>query len=171
MTADDAAPGAAASERPPRLVWRLTAVRHAQRAYTGEGARLYGGRWNHSGIPLVYTSATLSLAALELFVHLDGDIAPDRLTARAAELPGDLTIPVLEIADLPANWRTYPAPEALKDLGTAWTRSGASLALAVPSVVIPHEHNLLLNPAHPDFARVRVLPAEVFSFDPRMWKR
>jgi len=70
--------------RPPRLVWRLTAVRHAQRADTGEGARLYGGRWNHAGIPLVYTSETLSLAALELFVHLDCDVAPDHLAARGA---------------------------------------------------------------------------------------
>jgi RES domain-containing protein len=163
-------PAEVPAERPPRLLWRLTAVRHAQRAYTGEGARLYGGRWNHPGVPLVYTSLTLSLAALELFVHLDGDIAPDHLAARAAELPGDLAIPVLEIADLPGNWRTYPAPERLKDLGTAWARSGASLALSVPSAVVPRERNVLLSPAHPDFARLRVLPPEGFSFDPRMWK-
>jgi RES domain-containing protein len=157
-------------DRPARLVWRLTSLRHAQRAYTGEGARLYGGRWNHAGTPLVYTSETLSLAALELFVHLDGDIAPDHLAARGAELPEDLVVPLLDIADLPDDWRSYPAPERLMNLGTAWARSGASLALSVPSAIIPRERNVLLNPAHPDFAQLLLLPPEAFSFDPRMWK-
>jgi hypothetical protein len=78
---------------------------------------------------------------------------PEHLAARGAEIPADLLIPVLSLADLPAGWRTYLAPERLKDLE-----------------VIPHERNILLNPLHPDFARVRLLPPEDFSFDPRMWK-
>jgi RES domain-containing protein len=168
--ADPAAP--AADPAPAsRFVWRLTATRFADRAYTGEGARLYGGRWNHAGTPLVYTSGTLSLAAVEYFVHLEPDIAPDHLAARAAEIPGDLRIPVLSLADLPVNWRSYPAPERLKELGTGWARSRVSVALSVPSAVIPHERNLLLNPLHPDYIRIRLLPPEPFSFDPRMWKR
>jgi RES domain-containing protein len=154
----------------PRVIWRLTSIRYVDRSYTGEGARLYGGRWNHPGSPLVYTSETLSLAALEYFVHLEPDIAPTLLAARAAELPEDLRIPVLSLADLPGGWRGYPAPERLKDLGTGWARSRVSLALSVPSSVIPHERNILLNPLHPDFSQIRLLPAEDFSFDPRMWK-
>jgi RES domain-containing protein len=168
--ADPAATPTTGAARAVRLVWRLTAPRYAERSYTGEGARLYGGRWNHPGTPIVYTSDTLSLAALEYFVHLEPDIAPEHLAARAAELPADLRIPVLSLADLPAGWRTYPAPERLKDLGTGWVRSRVSVALSVPSTVIPHERNILLNPLHPDFAKVRLLLPEDFSFDPRMWK-
>jgi len=96
----------------------------------------------------------------------------DRGEAARAEIvrtvPGAKT--ELVLADLPAGWRTYPAPERLKDLGTGWARSRVSVALSVPSSVIPHERNVLLNPLHPDFARVRLLLPEDFSFDPRMWK-
>lgn len=169
--ADPAAEPTPGPARPVRRVWRLTSVRHAERAFTGEGARLYGGRWNHAGTSLVYTSDTLSLAALEYFVHLEPDLAPDHLAARAAEIPDDIRIPILSLADLPAHWRTYPAPERLKELGTGWARSRVSVALSVPSAVLPQERNILLNPLHPDFARLRLLPPEDFSFDPRMWKR
>ena len=154
----------------PLRIWRITTARHAARAFDGEGARLYGGRWNHSGTPLVYTSWALSLCALEYFVHLEPAMAPRDLVAIQAEIPSDLRIESLEASDLPSDWRTYPAPDSLKDLGTAWVRGNKAVALSVPSVIIPHERNLLLNPAHPDFARIRIHPAEPFAFDPRMWK-
>lgn len=154
----------------PFRVWRITRRRHAERAFDGEGARLYGGRWNHPGVAVVYTSATLSLAALEYFVQLDPDAAPSDLVAVAAELPAGLSMNVLEPADLPAGWRAYPAVEALRDLGTAWVRAGETAALSVPSAVIPRERNLLLNPAHADLGALRALPPELFSFDPRIWK-
>ena len=151
-------------------VWRITTARHAERAFDGEGARLYGGRWNHSGTPLVYTSWTLSLCALEYFVHLEPAMAPRSLVAIQAEIPADLRIESLEASSLPADWRTYPAPDSLKDLGSAWARKKEAAALSVPSAVIPYERNVLLNPAHPDFPRIRIHPAEPFAFDPRMWK-
>ena len=81
-----------------------------------------------------------------------------------------LDVETLEIEALPANWRTYPAPEKLRDLGSGWIRSGRTAVLQVPSSVIPHEMNVLLNPAHPDFERIHIREAEPFSFDPRMWK-
>jgi RES domain-containing protein len=150
--------------------WRLTAGRYAGHAFDGEGARLYGGRWNHPGTAVVYCSATLSLAVLEFFVHLEPDLAPGGLVAVPAFLPEDLSREEIEASALPSNWRLYPASESLKDLGTDWARRKRTAMLAVPSAVIPRESNLLLNPAHPDFARVRIGPAEPFSFDPRMWK-
>jgi len=152
------------------LVWRITRQLYAERAFDGEGARLYGGRWNRPGEAVVYTSETLSLAALEYFVQLDPDTAPDDLVAVAAELPPGLAVRALEPADLPTGWRAYPALEALQELGTAWVRAGETPVLSVPSALIPHERNLLLNPAHPDLAALRALPPEAFSFDPRMWK-
>ena len=149
-------------------VWRICSKRH--RVFDGEGARLYGGRWNRAGISLVYTSGSLSLAALELFVHVDTDLAPAGLIAIPAEIPDNLSIDSVDAAKLPKNWRAYPAPEALKDLATAWINKFSSAVMTVPSAVIPTEQNYLLNPKHPDFKRIRVQNAIPFEFDPRMWK-
>jgi RES domain-containing protein len=151
-------------------VWRIVAARHAGRAFDGEGARRFGGRWNRPGTSIVYTSSTLSLAALELFVHVDPDLAPPDLVALAAELPAGLAIERVEPAELPAGWRSVPPPPELPDLGSRWAERGAAVALAVPSAVVPHEANLLLSPRHPDFARLTLSPPEPFAFDPRMWK-
>jgi RES domain-containing protein len=153
-----------------RTVWRLASARYGDHAFDGEGARLYGGRWNHPGTAVVYCSATLSLATLEYFVNLEPDLAPPSLVAVAADLPAGLDVEALEVEALPVSWRTYPAPERLRDLGTGWVRSGRTAVLQVPSSVIPHEMNVLLNPAHPDFSRIHIRAAEPFSFDPRMWK-
>ena len=159
-----------ASPSAGRTVWRITSARYAERALDGEGARLYGGRWNHPGTAVVYCSATLSLAALEYFVHLEPELAPPDLVTIAADLPAGLPLETLEIEALPPDWRIYPAPEKLKDLGTGWVRSGRTAVLLVPSAVIPPEMNVLLNPAHSDFAKIRSREAQPFSFDPRMWK-
>jgi RES domain-containing protein len=119
----------------------------------------------------VYASATLSLAALELFVHLEAEDAPEDLVAVPAEIPDDLRRLEIAMDELPADWRRYPAPERLADLGSAWVRAGTTAVLVVPSAVIPQERNYLLSPAHPAFARIRVGRATPFSFDPRLWKR
>jgi RES domain-containing protein len=112
----------------------------------------------------------LSLAALELFVHVDIDITPVDLMAIQADVPDSLTIEAIKIESLPKNWRRYPAPETLKDIGTAWTAKTSTVILAVPSVMIPEERNYLLNPAHRDFKRIRIHKPTPFRFDPRMWK-
>lgn len=118
----------------------------------------------------MYTSATLSLAALEYFIHLDPAEAPPDLVAIPADIPDGVSRSEVESADLPTNWRSYPAPEFLADLGTEWLRSGRTAVLLVPSVIVPQERNYLLNPAHRDFRVVRAGTPEPFSFDPRMWK-
>jgi RES domain-containing protein len=161
---------AAVPPAPPLTVWRLTSSRWAARAFDGEGARLHGGRWNHAPTSLVYTSLTLSLAALEMLVHVDGDTAPADLVAVSAHLPAGLAVEHLAPTALPAGWRAFPAPEACRDLGSAWAAAGSAPALAVPSVVVPREWNLLLNPRHPDLARIEIGTPEPFSFDPRLWK-
>ena len=149
-------------------VWRICLPRY--RIYDGAGASRYGGRWNHAGTSIVYTSGSLSLAALELFVHVDIDLAPTRLVAIAADIPEDLETETVDVGKLGRNWRTYPAPEALKNLGTAWTMRCTTAILAVPSAVIPEERNYLLNPQHPHFNRIRIRKPIPFRFDPRMWK-
>ncbi|NOS82297.1 MAG: RES domain-containing protein [Nitrospira sp.] len=151
-------------------VWRIIPKLHLSQAFDGEGARQFGGRWNRLGTRVVYTSATLSLAALEFFVNLDRDTEPDRLIAISADIPDDVRMGHIEVSDLPKNWRIYPVPEELQDFGTAWVTSASTAILVVPSAVIPDERNYLLNPAHPDFKRIRLNKPEAFHFDPRMWK-
>jgi len=153
-----------------RTVWRITTERHADHAFDGEGARLYGGRWNHPGTAAVYCSSTLSLSALEYFVHLEPALAPKELVAIRAIIPPEVHLDEINFDDLPPDWRLYPASETLKDIGSAWVRSGTSAGFVVPSSIVPYESNVLLSPAHPDFVKIRVGGAEVFSFDPRMWK-
>lgn len=136
----------------------------------GEGTRRFGSRWVPKGLPVIYTSATLSLAALELFVHTDVDLAPADLLAISADIPDDLVVHELALSDLPGTWREIPAPSELQELGRSWIVEGKAAMLSVPSVVVPTERNYVLNPAHAGFQRIQIGEAHDFSFDPRMWK-
>lgn len=153
------------------LVWRICARRHARGAFTGEGARRYGGRWNPAGTALVYAAESLSLAALELFVNLDTEDLPVRFVSIGAEIPSRVRVHRLGPRGLPRGWRRYPAPARLQEIGHAWVREGRTAVLSVPSAVIPDERLYLLNPAHPHFGRIRVLEPEPFTFDPRLIRR
>jgi RES domain-containing protein len=150
-------------------VWRIASAAHA--AFDGEGPRLYGGRWTPRGVRAVYTSATLSLAALERFVNTDPDLDPANLIAIAADLKAGLAIEAVSMGDLPSDWRAYPAPIRLAAIGERWLQESRTAVLSVPSAVIPHERNFVLNPAHADFATIAIGNPEPFTFDPRMWKR
>ena len=150
-------------------LWRIVLATHA--AFDGEGARRYGSRWTPKGLAVVYASATLSLAALERFVHTDPDLEPADLLAVRVDVDDGIAIDAVDVKHLPADWRHYPAPEALGRFGAGWLAASRSALLSVPSAVIPHERNYLLNPAHADFPRLVRGRPEPFSFDPRMWAR
>ena len=152
------------------VAWRIVAIQHLATAFDGEGARLHGGRWNSPGVPLVYTSESPALAALELLVGLGdaGHLAGFSLLS--IELP-DAGIADLDRSLLPGNWKSYPAPPELARLGDSWVSSGSSLALRVPSVVIEQECNLLVNPDHADFGKVIIGSAIPFQFDERLARR
>ena len=149
-------------------LWRICKEVRAGTAFDGEGARRFPGRWNHRGVPMVYCTTALSLAALEVFVHLDPDDLPDDLVAIRAELPDDLPPEVVDVATLPARWNRTPGPTTLQDIGSAWVAASRGVALSVPSAIIPVERNVLLNPGHPDLARIVRHPPERFVFDPRL---
>jgi RES domain-containing protein len=117
---------------------------------------------------MVYASPSLALAALEVLIHADPGDLPGPFVAVAAEVPDGLSAKALAPEDLPRNWRDYPAPPALQRMGDAWIRADESVILRVPSVVIPREPSVLLNPLHPDFAKVRIESPEPFEFDPRL---
>jgi RES domain-containing protein len=147
--------------------YRLTKRRYEATAFSGEGARLFPGRWNRKGTAMVYCAGSLSLAVLECFVHVVAADLPDDLIAIRAELPDDATTR-LTVASLPKNWRNLPGPAALQELGDEWVRGGATAGLLVPSAVVPTEWNILLNPGHPDMPKLKRLSAEPFQFDARM---
>jgi len=150
-------------------VWRLCRAVHAAQAFSGEGARRYGGRWNSRGVPMVYCSSSLALAAVELFVHLEPAQAPSDLVAIAAELPDGEPARTITSEELPADWRADPG--ATRGLGDAWIQSASSLALRAPSVPIRSEWNVLVNPLHPRMSELRIAPAQPFAFDARMFAR
>lgn len=148
--------------------FRLIKARHANGAFSGEGARLAGGRWNLPGTPLVYASESLSLAALETFVHLQPVDERVRYVWFRVTIPANVVID--RQASLPGSWRSSPPSEATQALGSAWAKQLSSAVLRVPSILVPGEYNLLLNPQHPQFSRLKISNPEPFDFDGRLWK-
>lgn len=147
--------------------WRI--CRDAYQPLDGEGARLNGGRWNSVGVPLVYLSTSLSLAALELLVHVEPLLAPADLVAMKLDVPAVASLSAyVPVEKLPADWREYPAPSWEAELGDEFVADGKFLWLGVPSAIITEEFNVLLNPAHPDARQVKVLSVDPFRFDHRL---
>lgn len=149
-------------------VFRICQLSHASSAFTGDGAVLYPGRWHARGSRVVYASESRALAALEQLVHLHRPRLPADFVCFSVDIPDDLAIPAIPIGTLPAEWRKHPGPPELQEMGSAWIAAGTSVCLEVPSAVVPGEHNVLLNPRHPDFSRLAIGPAEPFAFDDRL---
>lgn len=151
------------------VVWRLLTARFVDSAFSGEGARLYGGRWNRKGVPMVYTAGSQSLATLEMLVQDEPLRA--RYVMTPASLPKNLKIERVMVEELPADWRDLAAREQLQVIGTAWAKRKSSAVLAVPSVVIPAETNYLLNPLHPSFSKIEIGEPQDFITDLRLINR
>jgi Uncharacterized conserved protein len=141
----------------PMLAWRL--CRDAFADLGGEGARLYGGRWNRAGRPLVYAASTAALAVLEVRVHLDipPDLVPDDYVLLTIDL-GELSVETLSAV-----------PEDPQAFGEEWLRAQRTPVLQVPSAIVPESTNLLLNPAHPQAGAARIVNSRPFDFDRRLW--
>ncbi len=150
--------------------WRLAKPKHARSAFTGEGARLFGGRWNSLGVPVVYTAESQSLAALELLVHLDSPALLDEYDLIEVQIDPTLILS-LDLHEYPRNWRDTPSPSRLQEIGDAWIAAAKSVALRVPSSLVPSESNFLLNPKHPDFAQVHIGKPFPFRYDARLRRK
>ena len=144
-----------------RRAWSIVKTKHASTAFDGEGARLYGGRWNSRGIRVVYVSSSLSLASLESLVHLTPPVS-----FKYVAIPVEFE--EIPLATLPTEWRDEPPPPSAKAIGDIWVSQARSAVLELPSVIIPDEINFLLNPSHPDFRKIVIGKPEAFSFDPRL---
>ena len=147
--------------------WRITKQRYAAQAFSGEGAELAGGRWNSPGTRLVYTSSSISLAVLEILVHLQSSSVLSSYVVIPAAFPEDV-VDELDPGNLPEGWNTHPAPARTQRIGDEWVHSQRSLVLAVPSVVVPLEQNFLINPSHPDAVRIETGDPRPLPLDPRL---
>ncbi len=153
--------------------WRIVPVEHLEgvdakagrSAFSGEGARLYGGRWNSQGVPVAYTAGSRSLALLEILVHLE----TPRLLRHYLLVPVTCSRAEVGVLDTPPeDWRMHPAPRSTQRAGDEWVQAARSPVLRVPSVVVPAEWNYLVNPRHSGFAGLDIGAPEVLDVDERL---
>ena len=150
--------------------FRLCKTKHLASAMAGEGVRLAGGRWNSPGLPVVYAASSLSLATLEVMVHLEEiEVFYHLFSWLGLEIP-EIIIEPLDITHLPDGWHSDETNAAARAVGDQWLLSMKSAVMAVPSVVTEGEKNYLLNPRHQDFQQIRVAPAQRFRPDPQLKK-
>lgn len=149
-----------------KTAFRILKAARIDRAFTGECAAKVGGRWNSVGVRVVYLASSRALGALELLVHLDSVTLPSSFVCIPVSFQRRL-VETLDHSLLPSNWSAPDAPRS-QALGDEWVASKRSLVFEVPSAIIPHESNFLLNPQHPAFQLVTMRSLESFQFDPRL---
>ena len=145
--------------------WRITREIHRPHALSGEGAARVGNRWNSPGVRIAYTSTSRPLAVLEMLVHVTRDTIPENLLILPFNVPDNL---VQDAEGLPRDWNALPYSASARRFGDRWAAERRSAALLVPSVVLPGERNLLINPMHPDYPKIAALAPEPFQFDRRL---
>ncbi|HJR16718.1 MAG TPA: RES family NAD+ phosphorylase [Gemmatimonadales bacterium] len=150
--------------------WRLVKSRHAGTAFDGEGARLHGGRWNSPGTRVAYASDSIALAVLEVLAHLQVTNVLQSYSVAVIRFPEE-RIETLDVASLSPSWRRFPSPPENQAIGDRWVTEARSLALRVPSAIIPSAANYLINPAHPAFGKVVIERPERFNLDPRLFEK
>lgn len=148
-------------------VWRITHKQYADSAFTGEGARIYGGRFNSEGLPSIYTSGNLSLALLEMLVQSNDRNYFSSCVSIYADIPVT-TIKQMTPELLPDAWDAVPYSTASQLFGDKWINDSESAVLKVPSVAVPVEWNYVINPLHPDFKKIEIFDSTVLPFDERL---
>jgi RES domain-containing protein len=149
--------------------WRIASRKYATTAFSGEGAARYPGRWNKSGVPVVYLATSMAVGILEILVHVTDRSYLNAYVAIPVTVPDEL---IETPESLPKDWQQLPEPypELTQHLGTEWATRLRSLALQVPSAIVPSEFNLVLNPKHPDFSKIEIGEPEPLVIDPRLLK-
>jgi len=148
------------------VLYRISNCRHAK-DFSGTGAKLFGGRWNSIGVPLHYMASSRALAALEVLANKSSMSDSKNLCLTVFELPEN-SIKIVETKDLPANWKSYPAPSELTSMGDKFVKENKVLLLRVPSVIINDEFNFLMNVSHPLADKIKIIEVKPFSFDDRL---
>ena len=148
--------------------WRITQAAYADQAFKGLGAWREGARWNHQGFYMVYAAESVSLAVLEMVVHLPEEALLNSLYVCIPVVFDSKHVKSLKPSQLPTDWNLSPPPESTQKIGSNWVKAKQSLVLKVPSSVIPIEHNYLINPQHVDAKHLKIGKTERFDFDTRI---
>jgi len=148
-------------------IWRITHRQYHESAFSGEGARLYGGRFNSEGLKAVYTSGSLSLSLLELLVQIDDRSYLDNCIQFYADIPGEL-IYKPTVNQLPSSWNDVPYGKSTQKFGDQWINDEQYAVMRIPSVVVPIEFNYIINPIHVDFDKIKISNDEMVKLDPRI---
>ena len=151
--------------------YRIFKAKFAKTWFDGEGAFLFGGRWNTRGTRVLYAAGSLSLAALEMLVHLNSAELLSSYSYATLEFEEKDVLLVEDFEKLPKNWSTSPPPLAVQEIGDKWALSMTSLVLRVPTSVVPGEFNYLVNVGHPDFSTLKRGKPRVFPFDERLYNK
>jgi len=138
---------------------------------SGHGAEMNSGRWNGKGTPALYTSGSRALAVLEVAVHVPFGIMPTNYYMVTIEAPEVSGITKIEAVDLPSDWNRNPFPRSTQYIGDDFLKANTHLILQVPSTTVPSDFNFIFNPRHPDFKSLKIIMAEPFEFDSRLFKR
>lgn len=139
--------------------------------FDGEGAFRFGGRWNSRGTRILYMAGSLSLAALEMLVHLNNEEILLSYSFASAEFDESLILPIEEFRVLPENWSDSPPPLEIQRIGDKWAETQASVVLKIPTSVLPVEFNYLINVEHPEFSKVKLGEPQTFTLDERFYKK
>jgi RES domain-containing protein len=150
--------------------WRIVKRKYAAIAFDGEGARLYGGRWNSPGVAVVYCSDSIPLALLEILLHAGRESLLPKYVLFRAEWEEKIMVDFL-LKSLPRDWRRFPPPPSCQKAGDEWVRQKRSAVLRVPSTIHDDVYNYILNPAHTDFGKIRIGKREEIRLDERLRRR
>jgi RES domain-containing protein len=156
----------------PISLWRIAKETPAYKAtdLSGGGAKITGGRWNSKGNAVVYTATTIALATLETLAHLGDTIAIRNAFLVRVEVPQKVWKKrvVIDPTSLDPTWMAEPPGRTSKEIGDQWIAGGSAALLLVPSVLVPEEFNVLINPAHKDASGITARAARQYVYDPRL---
>jgi RES domain-containing protein len=152
------------------IVFRLSKAKFAG-DLSGKGAEKSGGRWNGKGTALVYTSESRALCTTEIAVHTPLGNLPIDYFLVTIEIPDDIPVQEISLANVPADWRSFPYSHSTQDIGDYFVQSGTFPILKVPSVVVKGDVNFLINPLHKGSERIKITSIEPFHFDERLFIR
>jgi len=149
------------------IVYRLT-ISAYQKDLTGNGSKIYGGRWNTPGLAAIYTAENISLSVLEILVAADKNTIPPEYFLIKLYIPDDLPLKQIHSAKLKTKWDNDPGYTQF--IGSTFLRSGKEAIMKMPSAIVKDEHNFLLNPSHTGFKKIKILNSEPFDIDIRLFK-
>lgn len=151
------------------VVFRLIKRKYGD-VLSGKGAAIFGERWNSKGVEIIYTAENRSLAMAEVAVHFSLSNLPSSYNMLTIHIPDTLKMMKISVENLPSDWNLFPHSKSTQFIGDDFVQENKFALLKVPSVVTKGDYNILINPLHKDFKKIKIIEAEPFIFDRRLFK-